>query len=390
MNQGEKKKKILFISDLTFAYTMWGTEVASARLANGLARNWEYEIYCFTSALNGRKPWVEPDPSIKIFRFPLFPFIGDKDFNIFTLPSPFRIRKLIKKILPDCIHVHTPSLSGYFSVTMAKQLGIRSVYTNHIFAEHFVPKVENRFDAFKKTTVDHILAWYMWKFDAIVYPSKIQMDSVHLKYKLKNQATVISNGFTPLEINIPLEKPSHLQWKTVFLSVSRLSVEKNIHMLIEAFERVHAANPNSALLVVGGGNAQKELEQLASSKKASEAIYIVGEKRGNELANHYLWWDVFVSASSREAEPVTVLEAVGFSKPLILSDAPGNGGRQFIEENGLLFQDGDIQDLSQKMEQFIKDPSLLRIGENGKEILKKYNFQEVLKKFSLLYFGNNS
>ncbi len=60
-------------------------------------------------------------------------------------------------------------------------------------------------------------------------------------------------------------------------------------MLIEAFERVHAANPNSALLVVGGGNAQKELEQLASSKKASEAIYIVGEKRGNELANHYLW-----------------------------------------------------------------------------------------------------
>ena len=85
-----------------------------------------------------------------------------------------------------------------------------------------------------------------------------------------------------------------------------------------------------------------------------------------------------------------MLKAVGFSKPLILSDAPGNGGRQFIEENGLLFQDGDIQDLSQKMEQFIKDPSLLRIGENGKEILKKYNFQEVLKKFSLLYFGNNS
>lgn len=157
----------------------------------------------------------------------------------------------MRENLPDCIHIHTPSLLGYFSVKAAKNLGIPCIYTNHIFAEHFVPKTENLWDLFMKYLVDGILSWYMGQFDAVIYPSRIQMDSVHGKYGLKNRAEVISNGFSPLEVAETFDRPDWLKGRTVFLSVSRLTPEKNVHMLVEAFDVLHAHHPQTALVIVG-------------------------------------------------------------------------------------------------------------------------------------------
>lgn len=48
MDQEKSKTKILFISDLTFIHTIGGTEVATARLLNGLAKEDEFEVYLFS------------------------------------------------------------------------------------------------------------------------------------------------------------------------------------------------------------------------------------------------------------------------------------------------------------------------------------------------------
>lgn len=50
MDQERNKLKILFISDITFVHTIGGTEVATARLLNGLAEQEEFDVHLFSGA----------------------------------------------------------------------------------------------------------------------------------------------------------------------------------------------------------------------------------------------------------------------------------------------------------------------------------------------------
>ena len=256
---------------------------------------------------------------------------GDKGFNNFILPNPFKMWKLLKKIAPDIVHIHTPSPFGYMALLMAKSLHIPLVYTSHMFSEHIVVETNTWSKQMARKVVDVLFAGYMRKFDTIIYPSPIQQDIMTAKYDLRNNAVAISNGSIPFGENASAEKPDTWRDKTVFFTISRLSKEKNIHRLLNAFDRVHEQHANAILVVVGDGIARKELETSARQKASSDSIFFVGQQRGDALARYFKTGDVFVSASDRESEGLTTLEAVSFGKPLILSDAPGNAARQFLE-----------------------------------------------------------
>jgi glycosyltransferase involved in cell wall biosynthesis len=208
MDSGKsKKKKILFISDITFVHTIGGTEVATARLLNGLAEDGTYEIYLFSGAPRDGKRGIEPDSRIHITEFPLYPAPGDKGFNNFVIANPFQISKLIKKIAPDIIHVHNPSIFSLMSIRVARRYNIPLVYTNHIFAEHFVPFVKTWKQKQSRKIADWFFQKYMGLFDGIVYPSQIQRETILSKYHLKNTSVVISNGFLSFGEDMEGKKP---------------------------------------------------------------------------------------------------------------------------------------------------------------------------------------
>ena len=48
MDHVKSRHTILFVSDFTFVHTIGGTEVATARLLNGLAEQGKFEIYLFS------------------------------------------------------------------------------------------------------------------------------------------------------------------------------------------------------------------------------------------------------------------------------------------------------------------------------------------------------
>lgn len=387
MDSGKsKKKKILFISDITFAHTIGGTEVATARLLNGLTEDGTYEIYLFSGAPKDGKRSIKPDSRIHITEFPLYPAPGDKGFNNFVIAHPFQVSKLIKKIAPDIIHVHNPSIFSLLSIRVARKYGIPLVYTNHIFAEHFVPFIKTWKQKQSRKIVDWFFQKYMGLFDGIVYPSQIQRESILSKYHLKNTSVVISNGFLPFGEDIEVQKPEWWEGKTVFFTVSRLSVEKNIPIVIDAFEELWRQYPETLLVIVWDGVVYDDCVEYACTKDSHLSIIFVGEKRGEELAKYYKMWDVFISASSKESEGLTTLEAVSFWKPVILADAQENAARQFVQSNGLLFLDSDSNDLTQKMTQYIIHPALIEThGKKSLQIRESYRFSYSLEKYKDFY-----
>lgn len=102
---------------------------------------------------------------------------------------------------------------------------------------------------------------------------------------------------------------------TVFVTVGRLSPEKNHARLIRAFAAVHTANPGTRLWIVGGGPLRAELERLVTALGLEGCVSLLGP-----LANPYpaiAAADCFVLSSDYEGQPMVLLEAAVLEKPII-------------------------------------------------------------------------
>ena len=100
-----------------------------------------------------------------------------------------------------------------------------------------------------------------------------------------------------------------------FISVGRLSPEKNHARLVRAFAAVHGAHPDTRLLIVGGGPLEDDLRGLIAAEGLTDAAYLAGV-RGNPyplLAAA----DCFVLSSDYEGQPMVLLEAALCGLPIV-------------------------------------------------------------------------
>jgi CDP-glycerol glycerophosphotransferase (TagB/SpsB family) len=102
---------------------------------------------------------------------------------------------------------------------------------------------------------------------------------------------------------------------TTFITVGRLSPEKNHARMIRAFAHVHAERPDTRLLIVGGGPLTTELESLADRLGLGHAVTLAGYQ-----ANPYELMtasDCFVLSSDYEGQPMVILEALTLGLPVV-------------------------------------------------------------------------
>lgn len=101
----------------------------------------------------------------------------------------------------------------------------------------------------------------------------------------------------------------------VFVSVARLSPEKNQDRLLAAFRDVHAARPRTRLVLVGGGPLRGHLEQLAERLGLSGCVCFAGAQANPMpvLARA----DCFVLSSDYEGQPMVLLEAYTIGLPVV-------------------------------------------------------------------------
>lgn len=103
--------------------------------------------------------------------------------------------------------------------------------------------------------------------------------------------------------------------------VGRLTPEKNIHLLIEAFRSL---NSNMKLLIVGGGSETSYLEQLQALAARDSRVVLTGPLYGECLEELVSNAFLFVLPSSIEGLPVALLEALCQGVPALVSDIAEN------------------------------------------------------------------
>lgn len=103
--------------------------------------------------------------------------------------------------------------------------------------------------------------------------------------------------------------------ETWFLTVARLSPEKNHARLIRAFAQVHERDPRARLLIVGGGPLRAALQEQIDAAGLSAAAFLAGQRR-NPFAL-MARADCFVLSSRYEGQPMVLLEAAVCGLPIV-------------------------------------------------------------------------
>lgn len=198
--------------------------------------------------------------------------------------------------------------------------------------------------------------------------------------------------FIPNGVNKPkhgltniIQEEYGLNGNDYFLCLSRLTEEKGIHYLIDAYNQIQTDKK----LVVAGDTSDTDdyVNCLKDMAKDNPNIIFTGFVCGDLLDALYSNAYVYVLPSNLEGMPLSLLEALSYGNCVIGSDIPEIA--DVLEDKGILFKKSNIEDLKEKL-QFISDHKETR-DEYKKQssdfICSKYNWDEVVDRTIKLYGG---
>ncbi len=158
----------------------------------------------------------------------------------------------------------------------------------------------------------------------------------------------------------------------VLLYVGRLSKEKSLFTLLDAYNQV--SYQNKKLFLVGDGPLRSKLEKCAERLNLKE-IYFMGFRPRDEVFKFYTVSDAFVLPSGDETWGIVVNEAMCFGFPIIASNRVG-AAVDLVKEgyNGFIFPVGDVEKLTDYIEQLIRlsPKEHLLFGQRSIEIITEW------------------
>ncbi len=144
--------------------------------------------------------------------------------------------------------------------------------------------------------------------------------------------------------------PEHAQIVGV---VARLEPEKGHPTLLDAWPAVVRRVPLARLLVVGEGSRREELEAQAAALGIADTVVFTGRRDDVPAVTAAL--DVAVLPSYREAQGLTILEAMALSRPVVASAVGGIPEMIIDGQTGLLVPSHDAGALGAAITRLLTD-----------------------------------
>ena len=157
--------------------------------------------------------------------------------------------------------------------------------------------------------------------------------------------------------------------------VSRLTAEKGIHYLIDAFNKIKTEKK----LVIAGDTSDTD-DYVAMIKQKAENnpnIIFTGFISGDTLKEIYSNAYLVTLPSDIEGMSLSLLEALAYGNAVLCSDIPEN--TLVTEDRAMHFKKSDVEDLADKLQLLFDDEKLVGSLREGVDefILKKYSWSDV-------------
>ncbi|MGB9877886.1 MAG: glycosyltransferase [bacterium] len=295
--------------------------------------------------------------------------------NCKNMPNPvvfFRLLKLFRQVKPHIIHTHLKALRYSFLPSLIARVPI------HIHTVHALAKVDT------KKPKDRFINRLIFRLGnvKIVSVSKEVAKTVKAVYGM--DSVVIYNG---VEEEFLANKEYEKKRSDVvkIFNVASFKKEKNISLLIDAFEKALAKEEKLRLILVGNGPLKDLIQNLIEEKRLKEKVILAG--RRSDIPSCLSDCDIFALSSDSEGFGMAIIEAMAMGKPVIATNV---GGIPEIVENGytgLLVPPRNPQLLAEAILKLAKDEKLREeMGKRGrKKVENEFNMKLTAYKYSLLY-----
>ena len=329
------------------------------------------------------------EQKVHVYRFSSFEWPTYEDLRIPFLPIlPFR--RLLKKIDPDIIHIHSPIVLGNIAQIVAGSLRKPVIVTNHYLPVNLGPFLSSD-PLFGKPFMTATYSYLVHFCNRCEYVTAPTMTALNLLYEhgLRAPAQAISNGvdlkkFSPGERDKRLRQHFNLpQDRPLILSVNRLSQEKRIDVLIDAVAKM---TQDAHFAIASTGPAEAVLRARVEELNLTDRVSFLGFIHDKDLAPLYRLADVFAIPSEAELQSLATMEAMACGLPVVAADAYALPELVHHEINGFLFQRGNSEEMAHYLDLVVRDKGLrMQMGTKSLEIIAKHDRTQVLDQWEALY-----
>jgi glycosyltransferase involved in cell wall biosynthesis len=296
------------------------------------------------------------------------------------------IRKILRKVKPDALHIQSHLLMGRFAIQAAKGSGLRMIATNHVMPENLIkysllPKFTHK-AAMRITWAD--AGRILRKMDALTTPTRRAAEL------LESSAGV--TGVLAISCGIDASRFANETPTTNknprFLFLGRLDDEKRIHILLQAVAKL-TEHPNVIVELVGDGGERENLSRLATDLGIADQVIFTGHISDQDLPASYERCTAFVMPSIAELQSIATMEAMASGRPVIAADAMALPHLVHDGDNGYLFPPDDADALADRLRLILNadQQELNRLSENSLHLIQSHDIERTIRIFENLYVG---
>lgn len=226
------------------------------------------------------------------------------------IPRHIKIYFLVRKIKPDIIHAHFISKFGFHAAFLGMHPVVMSAWGDDILIIPYWSK----------------LLWYftgttLRRADKIYSVSKDMADKIIKNFQIPSSKVIL----VPFGVDTDIFQ--HVNRKNskdvIVLSNRNLFEVYNIETLLNAISEVITKDKKIKFMILGSGPLENKLKQLATEFNIKEYVTFVGMVEHENMPKYLHECDIYVSTSTSDGTPTSVLEAMACGKPCIVTNVGG-------------------------------------------------------------------
>lgn len=368
----------------TYAPQVNGVSISLQLISEGLRKR-GHQVTIFAPKFPGYK-----DDQPNVMRLPSLKYLNNPPIYVAVLGTPRSTWSLTRKHF-DVLHAHSPLSVGLLAYLTASTKRLPLIYTYHTSIAdytHYVKFIGGT-KLMKRTA-----AWFSSAStnlgDQIVAPSP-KFEKLLLKQKVRKPIHVIPNGIDLSSfktaknvgalrnrLNVSVDAP-------ILITVGRMDPEKRLDFIVEAFVKVSKQIPNVQLVFAGDGGARKDLEEKVNALDVKNKIHFLGMVNRNELPDVLHDATLFLSASTTEVHPISVIEAIAAGLPIIVVQDEAFEGMVENDLNGYLTP-LDVNAYAETIIKLLQDNKKIEsFGKHSAMLSEKYSIEGQVKALEKLY-----
>jgi len=287
-------------------------------------------------------------PFLYAFKLPYY------DKYTMKIPALVRALKLIRSYNPDEIFISTPGPVGLFALMAANILRIKKVGIYH--TDFFLQSKAVVGGAIIPYVLERLMIWFYNSMDEIHVPTREYMDITEARGYDRSKMKIFRRGldcsfFSMKETGktILMERFGIRDGVTL-LFTGRMSKDKNLDLLLEAYRRLSARRDNVNLLLVGDG---PYIGTIRKAMHGYDRVVLTGKLEQAVLPEVYAGSDMFIFPSIADTFGMSVLEAQACGLPSIVSEAGGPKEIIIPGETGFVASSTDVDEWVRTIEHVI-------------------------------------